>query len=75
MSAYGDLLANARRDMMYAVGCVYMCCHCVYMHVWGKWRIEGDELLFLVGFPFQTLHIASHCLVAFGDGGDLHVRL
>ena len=39
---------------------VCICCHCA--HVWGKGG-DGDELLFLVGFLFQTLHCIAllHC--------------
>ena len=37
---------------------VCICCHCA--HVWGKGGIDGDELLFLVGFLFQTLHCLAH---------------
>ena len=52
---------------------MYMLPHCV--HVRGKGGIDCNELLFLVGFPFFKPCIASHCCIAFGDGGDLHVRL
>lgn len=44
--------------------------------VWGKGGIEGDEGAFVsCWFPFVTLPLQCVALLAFGGGGDLHVRL
>lgn len=70
---HADLHANARSErwvMIWRIVCI--CCLCM--------SGERGELTKVMSFCFLLVSffkpcIASHCCIAFGDGGDLHVRL